>query len=56
MMRLLVTGGSGYIGTRLMEQLVRRDDVEEIVDVDIKPPRQTLRRVRWVERSVASTR
>jgi UDP-glucose 4-epimerase len=51
-MRVLVTGGSGYIGTRLMTQLAERPDVEEIVDVDIRPPRAPLAKVRHVERSV----
>lgn len=51
-MRILVTGGSGYIGTRLMAQLAERPDVEEIVDVDIRPPREPIAKVRHVERSV----
>jgi UDP-glucose 4-epimerase len=50
--RVLVTGGSGYIGTRLMETLAARDHVEEIVDVDVRPPRQPLPKVRHVPRSV----
>ena len=29
--RYLITGGSGYIGSRLTEILAARDDVEEIV-------------------------
>ncbi len=37
-MRYLITGGSGYIGSRLTEILVARDDVEGIVDLDVRPP------------------
>ncbi len=37
-MRYLITGGSGYIGSRLTEMLAARDDVESIVDLDIRPP------------------
>ena len=36
--RYLITGGSGYIGSRLTEILAARDDVEGIVDLDVRPP------------------
>jgi UDP-glucose 4-epimerase len=51
-MRILITGGSGYIGTRLMQAFAARTDVEEIIDVDLRPPRFTDPKVRFVERSV----
>jgi len=38
-MRYLITGGSGYIGTRLVELLARREDTEKIVIADVAPPR-----------------
>ena len=38
-MRYVVTGGAGYIGTRLVEQLVERDDTERVVIADVRPPR-----------------
>ena len=37
-MRYLITGGSGYIGGRLVDHLSRRDDTERIVIADVKPP------------------
>jgi UDP-glucose 4-epimerase len=37
-MRYLITGGSGYIGTRLTEVLSGRDETERIVNVDVRPP------------------
>ena len=37
-MRYLITGGSGYIGSRLTEILAPRDDVERIIDLDVRPP------------------
>jgi len=37
-MRYVITGGSGYIGSRLTELLVERDDTERIVDLDVRPP------------------
>ena len=38
-MRYLITGGSGYIGSRLVERLARREGVERILICDIRPPR-----------------
>src|SRR3954453_15225852 len=38
-MRYVITGGSGYIGSRLVEQLVERDDTERVVIADVRPPR-----------------
>jgi UDP-glucose 4-epimerase len=37
-MRYLITGGSGYIGTRLVSLLSARDDTDEIVVCDVRPP------------------
>jgi UDP-glucose 4-epimerase len=36
--RYLITGGSGYIGSRLTEILAARDSTERIVDLDVRPP------------------
>jgi UDP-glucose 4-epimerase len=36
--RYLITGGSGYIGSRLVQRLGERDDTERIVIADIRPP------------------
>ena len=33
-MRVLVTGGAGYVGTKLVKQLVRLDDVEKVIVYD----------------------
>jgi UDP-glucose 4-epimerase len=38
-MRYLITGGSGYIGTRLVGLLAAREDTEKIVICDVVPPR-----------------
>src|SRR5918994_643554 len=37
-MRYVITGGSGYIGSRLTELLVEREDTERVVDLDVRPP------------------
>jgi UDP-glucose 4-epimerase len=37
--RYLITGGSGYIGSRLVERLVEREDTERILIADVRPPR-----------------
>jgi UDP-glucose 4-epimerase len=36
--RYLITGGSGYIGSRLIEILGEREATEGIVNVDVRPP------------------
>jgi UDP-glucose 4-epimerase len=36
--RYLITGGSGYIGSRLIEMLADRGEVERIVNLDVRPP------------------
>jgi UDP-glucose 4-epimerase len=36
--RYLITGGSGYIGSRLVDVLSRRDDSERIVIADVRSP------------------
>ena len=36
--RYLITGGSGYIGSRLVERLAEREDTERIVIADIRRP------------------
>jgi len=36
--RYLITGGSGYIGGRLVERLSERDETEQIVIADVRPP------------------
>src|SRR5437868_8072874 len=38
-MKYVITGGSGYIGSRLVEFLANRDDTERIAIADVKPPR-----------------
>ena len=37
LMRYVITGGSGYIGSRLVDLLARRDDTEKIVDLRRRP-------------------
>lgn len=38
-MRYVITGGSGYIGSRLVERLARDEATERIVICDVRPPR-----------------
>src|ERR671918_912703 len=37
-MRYVITGGSGYIGSRLTELLSARDETERILNLDVRPP------------------
>jgi UDP-glucose 4-epimerase len=46
--RYLITGGSGYIGGMLIEQLAARDETELIVDVDLRPPPGATPKVEFV--------
>jgi UDP-glucose 4-epimerase len=50
--RCLITGGSGYIGSRLTEILAARDDVEGIVDVDVRPPARSQPKTTFVRGDV----
>ena len=38
-MKYVITGGAGYIGSRLVELLATRDDTELIAIADVRPPR-----------------
>jgi UDP-glucose 4-epimerase len=51
-MRYLITGGSGYIGTRLTELLSEREETEQIVNVDVRPPAATLPKATFVSGDV----
>jgi UDP-glucose 4-epimerase len=58
-MRYVITGGSGYIGSRLVERLSERDDTERIVICDIRPPRSFRPKAEYQEldvRDAARTR
>ncbi len=37
-MRILITGGSGFIGTNYIELLLKSGEAE-LINIDIKPPR-----------------
>jgi UDP-glucose 4-epimerase len=51
-MRYLITGGSGYIGSRLVERLGAREDTERIVIADVRPPRSFRPKTEWAELDV----
>ena len=58
-MRYLVTGGSGYIGSRLVEQLGSREETDRILIADVRPPRSFRPKTEWAEldvRDAAATR
>lgn len=47
-MRILVTGGSGFIGMNYIELLLKSGEVE-FINIDIKPPRNVAHRNFWQE-------
>lgn len=51
-MRVLVTGGSGYLGSRLIDAFAERPDVDEVINVDVRAPAAARSNVRFAERSV----
>jgi UDP-glucose 4-epimerase len=50
--RYLITGGSGYIGSRLVERLAGREGSERILIADIRPPRAFRPKVEYQELDV----
>jgi len=50
-MKYLITGGSGYIGGRLIDMLVERGDTE-VVNLDLRPPAVPRPRTRFVRMDV----
>ena len=51
-MRYLITGGSGYIGGRLIDDLSGRDETELIVIVDVNPPKRQWPKTQYVKGDV----
>ena len=50
-MKYLITGGSGYIGGRLIELLTQREDTE-VVNLDVKPPAVQRPQTRFVQMDI----
>jgi UDP-glucose 4-epimerase len=51
-MRYVITGGSGYIGSRLVEALSERPETEKIVIADVRPPRSFRPKTEYAELDV----
>lgn len=51
-MRYLITGGCGYIGTRLTDLLCARDETEAVVLADVRPPASSRARCSYVKLDV----
>lgn len=47
MKRVAITGVSGYIGSRLLSRLESMENVERVVGVDVKPPKDSLPKLRF---------
>jgi UDP-glucose 4-epimerase len=50
--RYLITGGAGYIGGRLIDELSERDETELIVIVDVNPPKRQWPKTQFVKGDV----
>ena len=55
-MKYVITGGSGYIGSRLVELLSAREDTERIVITDLRPPRVPWPKTTYLEMDVRDRR
>ena len=51
-MRYLITGGSGYIGGRLIDELSQRDETELVVIVDVNAPKRQWPKTQFVKGDV----
>ena len=51
-MRYLITGGSGYIGSRLTAILGAREEAERIVNIDVRPPASPQEKTEFVRGDV----
>src|SRR2546430_13997155 len=54
--RYLITGGSGYIGGRLTDELSGREETEKIVDVDLRPPPRSWPKTEFVKADIRDRR
>src|SRR3954464_11980727 len=54
--RYLITGGSGYIGGRLTDELAGREETEKIVDVDLRPPPRSWPKHEFVKADIRDRR
>ena len=53
MRNIFITGISGYLGTVLSEKLSQRDDVNEIIGIDINPPANQLKsKIRFYQKDI----
>ena len=50
--RYVIIGGSGYIGSRLVDHLTAREDTERIVVCDVRPPRAAGSKVQFEQLDV----
>jgi UDP-glucose 4-epimerase len=52
-MRVLITGGSGYIGSRVMKQLSERAEVQAIINVDWQLPQHPIPKVQTIQHDIS---
>ena len=52
MTNVAITGCSGYLGNKIIQNLELADDVEKIIGLDIKPPRNTTSKLKFVTQDI----
>jgi len=53
MRNVAVTGVSGYLGSRLLQRLEERPDVESIIGIDCRPPRSRTPKLKFFRRDIS---
>ena len=54
MKRIFITGVSGYFGSKLVEHLSSKEEVSEIIGIDITPPKRSSAKLTFIRHDVRS--
>ena len=52
MTTVAITGCSGYLGNKIIQYLEAEDDVESIIGLDVRPPRNTSQKLKYISQNI----
>jgi UDP-glucose 4-epimerase len=52
MKKVFITGVSGYFGSRLVSYFDHNDDVNEVIGIDLVPPRQSYQKLKFIHHDI----